>query len=259
MASYRTRAIVLRKTKLGEADLILTMIAESGIQLRCVAKGARKPKGRFSGRFELFCEVDIVVYEGKSLGTITDVTVVSTNDACRRDMHRLAYASVVAQFAEKSTFEGQENAFLFQLTRAGLHSIGDVELAYAPFIVAAYLIKASAYMGLRPSFDDCISCGTPREKGHRGTFSIEQGGWLCDDCSADESARKPADDPDAMVVQWTKALLGLRFAEIPEQEGLAGEGSSYLAGALLSFCERWLQAHLGLRLKTMDYLSSLMK
>ena len=34
--TYRARAIVLRKTKLGEQDLILTLLSESGAQLRVV-------------------------------------------------------------------------------------------------------------------------------------------------------------------------------------------------------------------------------
>lgn len=283
---------MLRKTKLGEADLILTMLAENGTQLRCVAKGARKPKGRFSGRFELLGEVDVVVYEGKSLGTITDVTVVSSNAGCRRDLELLSYASVVAQFAEKSTFEGQENPILYRLTQAVITALGESDVAFAPFIVAAYLIKAAAYMGLRPSFDDCVSCGAPRVNGVQpddsgvdgarlesaqpdrgGAFSIAAGGWVCSDC-ADYSGTRgtrgghggsdfdtfgiASDDVlEPAVAEWVRALMGLRFSEIPTQEALVVPGSSYLAGALLGFCEKWLQAHLGLRLKTMSYLSVL--
>ena len=37
--TYRTKAIVLDKTKLKETDLILTLVGESGRQIRAVAKG----------------------------------------------------------------------------------------------------------------------------------------------------------------------------------------------------------------------------
>lgn len=40
--TYSLHAIVLRKTKLGESDLILTLLAEDGRQVRAVAKGARQ-------------------------------------------------------------------------------------------------------------------------------------------------------------------------------------------------------------------------
>ena len=39
--TYRTKVLVLDKTKLKETDLILTMLDERGRQVRAVAKGAR--------------------------------------------------------------------------------------------------------------------------------------------------------------------------------------------------------------------------
>ena len=46
--TFRTKAIVLDRTALAEQDLILTLLAESGEELRAVAKGARKPGGRLA-------------------------------------------------------------------------------------------------------------------------------------------------------------------------------------------------------------------
>ena len=57
--TYRTKVLVLDKTKLKETDLILTMLDERGRQVRAVAKGARKPGGRLAARCELFCTVDM--------------------------------------------------------------------------------------------------------------------------------------------------------------------------------------------------------
>ena len=52
--TYTARAIVLRKTKLGESDLVVTLLAEDGSQVRAVAKGARKPSSPFAARLELY-------------------------------------------------------------------------------------------------------------------------------------------------------------------------------------------------------------
>ena len=67
MAARRTRrikALVLDRTKLGEQDLILTCLTDTGEELRAVAKGARRPGGRLAARTELFSEVDMLVAEG---------------------------------------------------------------------------------------------------------------------------------------------------------------------------------------------------
>ena len=62
----RLRATVLGRTKLAEQDLILTLLAEDGSQVRAVAKGARKPGGRLASRSELFCETDFLLAHGAS-------------------------------------------------------------------------------------------------------------------------------------------------------------------------------------------------
>ena len=46
--TYHARACVLDRTKLGETDLILTLLSSNGAQLRAVAKGARKPGGKLA-------------------------------------------------------------------------------------------------------------------------------------------------------------------------------------------------------------------
>ena len=52
----RTRALVLDTTKLGEQDLILTLLGETGVQLRAVAKGARKPTFvNYHYRYKIIC------------------------------------------------------------------------------------------------------------------------------------------------------------------------------------------------------------
>ena len=52
--TYDARAIVLRKTKLGESDLILALLAEDGSQIRAVAKGCLLYTSWFNGGAVVF-------------------------------------------------------------------------------------------------------------------------------------------------------------------------------------------------------------
>ena len=70
--TYRTRAIVLDRTKLAEQDLILALLREDGCEGRVVAKGARKPGGRLAARVELFCETDFLLAAGRSLDVVSE-------------------------------------------------------------------------------------------------------------------------------------------------------------------------------------------
>ncbi|MBR2521917.1 MAG: DNA repair protein RecO [Coriobacteriales bacterium] len=269
MATYKTRALVVKKTKLKEADLILTLLAENGEQVRAVAKGARKPGTTFSARLEIFSVVDAMLYKGKNLDTITEVRSVDTNEASRRDLEHLSYGAVISEFVEKVALEGEENPVLFPLTCAALQSVGRVEADALPFVIAGYLLKAISYLGYRPSIGLCTVCGASKE-GYaqemaefadevdldaEGVFSISAGGWVCPLCSgfgeleADDIVSEP-------VVAWVKALIGLKFPQIEEMFS-ASEDAGALAGELLSFCDKWIYAHLETHMRSLAYLSRL--
>ena len=81
--TYSLRALVLRRTKLGESDLILTLLAEDGSQQRTVAKGARRPKSSFAARTEPFCVIDALCAKGRSLDILKEARLVAAHDALR--------------------------------------------------------------------------------------------------------------------------------------------------------------------------------
>lgn len=81
--TYRTKVVVLDKTKLKETDLILTMLDERGRQVRAVAKGARKPGGRLAARWELFCTVDMLLAHGRSLDVVSQAELMEAPLALR--------------------------------------------------------------------------------------------------------------------------------------------------------------------------------
>ncbi|MSW98555.1 MAG: DNA repair protein RecO, partial [Actinobacteria bacterium] len=71
MATYRDQAIVLRTQKLGEADRIITLFTKEHGRLRAVAKGVRRTKSRWGARLEPASLVDLQLYQGKNLDTVT--------------------------------------------------------------------------------------------------------------------------------------------------------------------------------------------
>ena len=115
--TYRTRAIVLDRTKLAEQDLILTLLAADGRQVRAVAKGARKPGGRLAARVELFCETDFLLAEGRSLDVVSEAQTVEPHARLRGDYERVAAASAVAEVARLTCFEDAPDAFLCPISR----------------------------------------------------------------------------------------------------------------------------------------------
>ncbi|MEI3230765.1 MAG: DNA repair protein RecO [Gordonibacter pamelaeae] len=158
-ATYTARAIVLRKTKLGESDLIVTLLAQDGSQVRAVAKGARKPSSPFAARLELYSSVDLLCSEGRSLDIVKEARIASSNERLRRDLEHAACAAPMAELLDRVTQEGLANPRLFALTEAALDALDGALAPQAPAVCAAHLLKALAFSGLRPSLSSCAVCG----------------------------------------------------------------------------------------------------
>ena len=213
MASYRVRALALKKTKLGESDLIVTLLAEDGCQVRAVAKGARKPGSRFGGRVEPFTVADFMLHSGRTLETITDVEVVVTHAPLREDYDRAQAASVVADFLDKATVECQREDRLFALACATLDAMESAEGDTLLALVVAFLLKGMAMHGYRPQFDACVSCGVP--VGDEAPFAFESGGPACDGCCAADGALAAGFAPLPQGARNAlRVLMGARMSEV---------------------------------------------
>jgi len=241
--TYSTRALVLRKTKLGETDTILTLLAEDGRQLRAVAKGLRKPGGRFGARLEPYAVVDLLLHSGRSLDIVTEAATAKTHATLREDFDRNAAAAVVADVLDKISLEGQSEARLFALADASLDVMEEVPLGALPAVVVAFLVKAMSMHGCRPQLDVCASCGSPAEQS--ALFSVAAGGVLCGACEVgDASTMRFGAEGRA----WLTVLLQARMAEVP------GLGMPDAAVAdCFALMRAFIAYHMPARLKALDF------
>src|SRR5215204_4691361 len=97
MAVYRSKGIVLRSIRYGEADRILDLYTREAGLVSIIAKGIRRTKSRFGGRLEPLSCVDFLAYEGRTLDTITQVEVLRSFHGVRENLESLnAAGGIVA-------------------------------------------------------------------------------------------------------------------------------------------------------------------
>lgn len=246
--TYSTRAIVLRKTKLGETDLILTLLAQDGSQLRAVAKGARKPKSSFSSRLELFAVVDLLCSQGRSLDLVKEARLVEGNAALRQSVEHTSAASCMAELLAKLSQDGLENRIMFDASAVAFAELARTDAAHTPAICAAHLLKMLAANGLRPHLGSCIACGAEADFSIAETaFSFNDGGVACSECRVRvETVLLPT-----ATLQWARWLLGSTFADIA-----AAEADVSAAFSVLRFTQQLIAAHVGGRLKSLEFMFS---
>ncbi len=248
MPAYPLTVLVLRKTKLGETDVILTLLAEDGRQVRAVAKGLRKPGSRFGARLEPYAVADLLLHTGKSLEVVSEARSASSHAALREDLDRSAAAAVVVDMLDKIAVEGQTEPRLFGLACATLDALEAAQGQTLQALVVAFLVKALAMHGYRPELESCAACAAEAEGSD--TFSLSHGGILCESCGdGDPSALRFS----PVARDWLAHLLSSTMAEIAAEE---------LPPAAIADCFALVRSfvvyHVPSRLKALDFYAGML-
>ncbi len=177
MAIRSDQGIVLRGYPFGESHRVVVLLSPNHGKLRTVAKGVRKTKSRFGGRLEPMTHVDLVLYEGKNLDTITQVSVINGFPNVRNDLDRVLAAGTMIEVVDAVVQEDDPSLRMFLLLQRGL-TVLDAGQPH-PDLVTAFLLKAADIVGVAPALDNCAGCGSP---GPLKRFSFSEGGSVCEQC-----------------------------------------------------------------------------
>ncbi len=239
MALYNDTGIVLRSYSFGEADKIVVLVSPNRGKLRTVAKGVRKTKSRFGGRLETFAHVDLVLYEGRNLDTITEVSMIEAFPTIRGDLDRVVTAGTMIEIVDVVAQEDEPARRLFLLLQRGLRALEGA--APHPDLLTAYLLKAAAVFGVAPALEHCAGCGSD---GPLTRFSFAAGGALCERC------RTPgAYALRSGVTDYLAAAAASDLSALPDADPA-------MTGEALGVTRRFVEYHLERRLDSMALLDA---
>jgi DNA repair protein RecO (recombination protein O) len=237
MGLKKDHGIVLRGYPFGDADRVVVILSPNHGKLRTVAKGIRKTKSRFGGRLEPFTHVELGLYEGRNLDTITSVSVLEAFPRLREDLDLVVKGGTMLEAADAIAVEGEGSHRLFLLVQRGLRAL-NLENSH-PDLVASFLLKAAEVVGVAPSLMQCASCGKP---GEHALFSFPAGGALCSSCGQSGAARlRPG------LTSYLAALAESRFEELPEP-------IAAMSGDAMGVTRRFVEYHLDRQLHSLSLL-----
>ena len=177
---YQTEAVVIKKTKLGEADSILTFFTPRLGKIQGFAKSLRKPKSKMAGHLELLTHSTVSFSRGRNLDTITGAQTIDAFIPLKNDLWLMSCGLYIIELVHQFTAEHQENYGLFQLmleTLTRLCQAENKELVLRYFEL--HLLESAGY---RPQLRQCVACHKALEQ-TTNYFSPAAGGILCPDCN----------------------------------------------------------------------------
>ena len=217
MKSFRTQGVVLRTTKLGEADRILTLCTPDHGKVRAVAKGVRKSGSKFGARLEPLAEIDAQLSRGRTLHILTQVETVNAHRGLREGLDALTLASCMAEAVDMVILDEEPNPALYSMfTRA----LSTLERDARSVVAAAFLWKLLALEGFEPLLSECARCGANDIE--RIGFAPGEGGAICQACIS-RTGWHTTEDTFSALEELMIGRVGSVLAEASSETGAALE------------------------------------
>ncbi|MBP3222870.1 MAG: DNA repair protein RecO [Actinomycetaceae bacterium] len=181
MKLYRDVALVIRRQDLGEADRIITLLTRSHGKVRGVAKGIRRTKSRFGGRLELGNYVDVQLYRGKNLDSITEVVVMRPYaQQLMNNYSAYTSAHAMCELIDRIMFNDEDaDVRQFNLLHGAMNALAKAHYD-SHLLFNSYVLRSMALAGWALSIDTCAECASPSVV----FFDVRRGGMLCGECGA---------------------------------------------------------------------------
>jgi DNA repair protein RecO (recombination protein O) len=244
--TYRSEAIVLRRSDFGEADRMLTLYSKEFGKIRALAKGARKPQTRKTGHVELFMRTMFMFARGKNIDLITQAELIEPYQDLRHDLVRTTYASYAVELIDRLTAEADKDVQKYNLLSEAL---GWFSLARDLMLTARYYeLRLLSLAGFQPQLFHCVSRGETIEEEDQ-YFSAEAGGLLCPNCHGADRQARPISAPAAKVLRYLQTRSWDTVSVLHLKRPLNGELEAIMHYYISHILER--------SLKSVDFLHRL--
>ena len=175
MAEIKTTGIIIKKTDLGEADRLLTVLSADLGKVKMVGKGVRKPKAKLSAWLDMFRYNHLTLAKGKTFYIATGAQTEELLLKEGMDWDRLAVGYYLCELVDKNVEEDQELPGLFELLRESLKQLGTDQIPEL-LIRTSFELKFLELLGVSPELERCVVTEAELNVEEQYFFSMRMGG-----------------------------------------------------------------------------------
>ncbi len=176
----KTEAFVIRTSRYSETSLIVTLYTLKEGKVRCIAKGARRPKSPLAGKLEPLNHIEVVYIRGKSeLFPIKECSITHTRMGLRENLSKISSALRILSLVDETQTLKDPHPEIFRLLADCLDAIETS--SNIPAVLLFFRTGLLTASGYAPDYSICVSCGKVL-KTHAG-YNAAKNGFLCPDCA----------------------------------------------------------------------------
>jgi DNA repair protein RecO (recombination protein O) len=233
-----TPGVVLQTHPFSDTSKILRLMTRDHGPLSAMARGALRPKSRFSGVLEPFAEGTATIYvkPNRDLHSLSDFGLLRERQAIGRDLRRFAGASVLCELVLRLA-PAERDTSLYEVLRLGLDALLEADHERVEGTAVAAIWRLVDTLGFAPEVSACSRCGRDLT-GEPSTFDVREGALVCPRCLPGHPALSAAE------VENLRSLVG-------------GDPTGPAPGmSLVSLLVDFIRHHAaeGIRLRSLEFL-----
>lgn len=174
-----SNAVVLKRQKLQDHDVLVTLLTDKGGKLKAIAKGAKSGKSSLAASTQPFVFGEVVLSLERDWNKIRSIDVTDPYAKFHNDLTLMAYGSYMLELTNFLLEEGVVHHKAFVNLIDTLDMLCEEDAQY-DLIKTVFEIKMMMYSGYQMTVNKCQQCGL--ENHEYLWFSIENGGIICDKC-----------------------------------------------------------------------------
>lgn len=246
MALIKVNGVVLKRTAVGDNDVILTVFTSELGVVKASAKGVKSYKNKFSAGTALFSYSEFILLKGKDIYRVRSCELLESFYNLSTNIERIAFATYIADLTAYTVKETIADARLLSLLLNTFYLLANSDRNLR-LVKSVYELKLLCYSGLAPQLECCVSCGDTE---HVDYISPQAGGLLCGECQNTARQVYPLSEP---------CLIALRFIVYSEdKKAFAFQLSDAALEELEAHIEHFMREHIDRDFYSLTYLNMIL-
>ena len=176
-----TMGLVLRATKTGESDRVLSLLTPDLGVVSAIAKGSLRLKSKLFSATGLFCYAEFTLFEGKSMYVVDEAEIQEVFFGLHEDIEAMALAMYLSEFTATLSPTGEEAAQQLRLLLNTLYLLSRKK-RMPRFLKTVFELRTLCRSGFMPDIVACADCAA--YDAQTFCFDAASAQILCESCAA---------------------------------------------------------------------------
>ena len=245
MAYVKASGVVLKRTKVGDNDAILTVFTDSLGVIKISAKGIKSLKNKSFAGASLFSFSDFVLRPAKSMYYLVSAEQKASFYNLSTNIERLAFATYIADITSYVLMESDPEPKVLALILNTFYLLANSSGELRQ-VKSVYEIKLLSYIGVGMVVGNCLSCGISENL----YYFTKEGGMLCPNCKGKFS--------DAVLISKDCASALFYIVNSEDKKAFSFKVPQKTLEELEYITESFLKRHISKDFYSLTYLNTIL-